>query len=104
MTNEDVIDLYNRVKIGSPVVVLALGQSDSPFNPRMAFGGNAGHELIVDRSFEMKTAPDQVRRRFHLCNRRALIAPATRLTGRGRGKGTSAVGAGGSSTFHWQIR
>jgi lipoprotein-anchoring transpeptidase ErfK/SrfK len=39
MTNEDVIDLYNRVKIGTPVVVLALTQGDSPHNPRMALGG-----------------------------------------------------------------
>jgi lipoprotein-anchoring transpeptidase ErfK/SrfK len=39
MTNEDVIDLYNRVKLGTPVVVLALSQGDSPFNPRMAAGG-----------------------------------------------------------------
>ena len=42
MTNEDVIDLYNRVKIGTPVVVLAPGQGDSPLNPRMALGGAAG--------------------------------------------------------------
>ena len=42
MTNEDVIDLYNRVKLGTPVVVLAPGQSDSPFNPRMALGGASG--------------------------------------------------------------
>jgi lipoprotein-anchoring transpeptidase ErfK/SrfK len=42
MTNEDVIDLYNRVKLGTPVVVLALGQSDSPFNPRMALSGANG--------------------------------------------------------------
>jgi len=39
MTNEDVIDLYNRVKLGTPVVVLALTQGDSPYNPRMALGG-----------------------------------------------------------------
>ena len=39
MTNEDVIDLYNRVKLGTPVVVLALTQGDSPQNPRMALGG-----------------------------------------------------------------
>jgi lipoprotein-anchoring transpeptidase ErfK/SrfK len=39
MTNEDVIDLYNRVKLGSPVVVLAPTQGDSPNNPRMALGG-----------------------------------------------------------------
>ena len=38
MTNEDVIDLYNRVKLGTPVVVLAPSQGDSPFNPRMARG------------------------------------------------------------------
>jgi lipoprotein-anchoring transpeptidase ErfK/SrfK len=42
MTNEDVIDLYNRVKLGTPVVVLALSQGDSPFNPRMALGGGSG--------------------------------------------------------------
>jgi hypothetical protein len=41
MTNEDVIDLYSRVKLGTSVVVLALGQSDSPFNPRMALGSDA---------------------------------------------------------------
>jgi lipoprotein-anchoring transpeptidase ErfK/SrfK len=34
MTNEDVIDLYNRVRVGTPVVVLAPGQG-----PRLAFGG-----------------------------------------------------------------
>ena len=39
MTNEDVIDLYNRVKLGATVVVLAPGQGDTPFNPRMALGG-----------------------------------------------------------------
>jgi lipoprotein-anchoring transpeptidase ErfK/SrfK len=39
MTNEDVIDLYNRVKIGTPVVVLALTLGDSAFNPRMVMGG-----------------------------------------------------------------
>jgi lipoprotein-anchoring transpeptidase ErfK/SrfK len=39
LTNEDVIDLYNRVKIGSPVVVLAPGSGDSPSNPRVAFTG-----------------------------------------------------------------
>jgi lipoprotein-anchoring transpeptidase ErfK/SrfK len=42
MTNEDVIDLYNRVKLGATVVVLAPTQGDSPFNPRVAFGGNTG--------------------------------------------------------------
>ena len=38
MTNEDVIDLYNRVKPGSMVVVLAPQQGDSPNNPKVAMG------------------------------------------------------------------
>jgi len=38
MTNEDVIDLYNRVKLGTPVVVLKPTEGDSPFNPRVAQG------------------------------------------------------------------
>jgi hypothetical protein len=33
MTNEDVIDLYNRVKMGTIVVVLAPHHGDSPFSP-----------------------------------------------------------------------
>jgi lipoprotein-anchoring transpeptidase ErfK/SrfK len=41
MTNEDAIDLYNRVKIGVIVVVLAPKQGDAPFNPMMASGLNA---------------------------------------------------------------
>jgi hypothetical protein len=36
MTNEDVIDLYKRVKMGAIVVVLAPKQGDSPVNPRVA--------------------------------------------------------------------
>src|SRR3569833_2762279 len=39
MTIEDVIDLYNRVKTGTVVVVLAPKQGDSPFNPRIASNG-----------------------------------------------------------------
>jgi lipoprotein-anchoring transpeptidase ErfK/SrfK len=44
MTNEDVIDLYNRVKMGTIVVVLEPKHGDSPFNSQMALqgGGNAG--------------------------------------------------------------
>jgi lipoprotein-anchoring transpeptidase ErfK/SrfK len=40
MTNEDVIDLYKRVKPGTTVVVLAPHQGDSPFSPRVAASGN----------------------------------------------------------------
>ena len=36
MTNEDVIDLYNRVKMGTIVVVLEPKHGDSPFKPQMA--------------------------------------------------------------------
>jgi lipoprotein-anchoring transpeptidase ErfK/SrfK len=39
MTNENVIDLYNRVKMGSTVVVLGPNQGDSPFSPRLALTG-----------------------------------------------------------------
>ena len=39
LTNEDAIDLFNRTKVNSPVVVLAPGQGDSPGNPRIAFSG-----------------------------------------------------------------
>ena len=42
LTNEDVIDLYSRVKLGSPVVVLAPGQGDSPYNPRVALSATGG--------------------------------------------------------------
>src|SRR3954466_4753542 len=38
MTNEDVIDLYKRVKMGTVVVVLAPHSGDSPSHPRVADG------------------------------------------------------------------
>jgi hypothetical protein len=41
MTNEDVIDLYNRAKVGATVVVLKPTEGDSPYNPRMALGGGS---------------------------------------------------------------
>ena len=40
MTNEDVIDLYNRVKMGAIVVVLAPKAGDSPTNPQVATAGD----------------------------------------------------------------
>jgi lipoprotein-anchoring transpeptidase ErfK/SrfK len=44
LTNEDAIDLYNRVKVGTIVVVLDPKKGDSPFNSQMALqgGGNGG--------------------------------------------------------------
>ena len=44
LTNEDVIDLYSRAKIGTPVVVLAPGQGDSPYSPKLALTGGTGRE------------------------------------------------------------
>jgi lipoprotein-anchoring transpeptidase ErfK/SrfK len=41
MTNEDAIDLYNRVKLGTVVVVLEPKHGDSPFNPKLALQGGA---------------------------------------------------------------
>jgi lipoprotein-anchoring transpeptidase ErfK/SrfK len=41
MTNEDVIDLYNRVKMGAIVVVLEPKHGDSPYNSKMALQGGS---------------------------------------------------------------
>lgn len=41
MTNEDVIDLYERVKLGTLVVVLQPKQGDSPYNPKVALQGGS---------------------------------------------------------------
>ena len=40
MTNEDAIDLYNRVKVGTLVVVLAPKTADAPFTPHIASGSD----------------------------------------------------------------
>ena len=42
MTNEDVIDLYSKVKMGTVVVVLDPKQGDSPVNSKMALQGGSG--------------------------------------------------------------
>ncbi len=42
MTNEDVIDLYDRAAIGTVVVVLEPKHGDSPFNSQMALQGGGG--------------------------------------------------------------
>jgi len=39
MTNEDVIDLYNRTKMGATVIVLAPGQGGMPLIPRVSSRG-----------------------------------------------------------------
>jgi lipoprotein-anchoring transpeptidase ErfK/SrfK len=44
LTNEDVIDLYNRVKMGAIVVVLAPKQGDSPITPPKMAAANGPHD------------------------------------------------------------
>ena len=41
LTNEDAIDLYDRVKVGTIVVVLEPKHGDSPYNSRLALGGSS---------------------------------------------------------------
>src|SRR6266513_5080993 len=43
MTNEDVIDLYDRVGLGAVVVVLEPKHGDSPFNSQMALQGGSNN-------------------------------------------------------------
>jgi lipoprotein-anchoring transpeptidase ErfK/SrfK len=46
MTNEDVIDLYSKVKQGTIVVVLDPKHGDSPYNSKMALQGGSGGPMI----------------------------------------------------------
>jgi hypothetical protein len=46
MTNEDVIDLYSRVKQGTVVVVLDPNHGDSPVNSRMALQGGSNSPMV----------------------------------------------------------
>ena len=121
MTNEDVIDLYNRVKMGTIVVVLEPHHGDSPYNPQMALqGGGPAASSNDHRPTRLQKAP--VYRRFFVGGTRRVPAAARRrrlrgvgfaslfvATSRGgassgRSAGNSgAIGGSGSSTFHWQI-
>src|ERR1700716_941616 len=62
MTNEDVIDLYNRVKMGAIVVVLAPNAGDSPPNPQVATAGEPRLKLKPGGGWERRRP--RVRRRF----------------------------------------
>jgi lipoprotein-anchoring transpeptidase ErfK/SrfK len=44
LTNEDVIDLYNRVRMGAIVVVLAPRKGDSPVSPPRMAAANGPHD------------------------------------------------------------
>jgi lipoprotein-anchoring transpeptidase ErfK/SrfK len=46
MTNEDVIDLYDRVGLGTVVVVLEPKHGDSPFNSKMALQGGGNSPMV----------------------------------------------------------
>ena len=58
MTNEDVIDLYDRANVGTVVVVLEPKHGDSPFNSKMALqgGGNAIDAVGLQRKSTFKSA------------------------------------------------
>ncbi|MBR0795447.1 L,D-transpeptidase [Bradyrhizobium jicamae] len=47
MTNVDAIDLYNRVKVGTIVVVLEPKHGDSPYNSQMALQGGGGNNTGI---------------------------------------------------------
>ena len=47
MTNEDVIDLYDRVGLGAVVVVLEPKHGDSPFNSQMALQGGSHYGSVM---------------------------------------------------------
>ena len=53
MTNEDVIDLYSRVKQGTVVVVLEPKHGDSPYNSKMALqgGGKRPDAAVTDAGY-----------------------------------------------------
>src|SRR5256885_10064946 len=46
MTNEDVIDLFDRVGLGTVVVVLEPKHGDSPFNSQMALQGGSNNPIM----------------------------------------------------------
>ena len=54
MTNEDVIDLYNRVKLGTPVVVLALGPERLAVQSAHGAGRRDASNELIRSSIECK--------------------------------------------------
>jgi lipoprotein-anchoring transpeptidase ErfK/SrfK len=50
MTNEDAIDLYNKVKVGTVVVVLAPKSGDAPFSGQIA-AANASHDPAASKPY-----------------------------------------------------
>ncbi len=91
MTNEDVIDLYNRVKMGAIVVVLAPKQGDSPVSPpRMAAATRSARPELSLRG--LGDGAGRGLGAVSLCRGdltpHAGNQPCTRADGRGRGNGT----------------
>ena len=64
LTNEDVIDLYNRVKLGTIVVVLEPHHGDSPFNSQMALQGGGGIRERIRNSCAQPRTVQHEKRRF----------------------------------------
>jgi hypothetical protein len=50
MTNEDAIDLYNKVKVGTVVVVLAPKSGDAPFSGQVA-AANASRDPAASKPY-----------------------------------------------------
>ena len=119
LTNEDVIDLYNRVKVGSIVVVLAPKQGDSPVNPRVAAAQASAHTQPI-RGRRLRLS-DSMRGPSGVGHRPApflFSAPSAQTAGFPASCGRTAAaaalepaphrGRAGFSSFsrtsHWQMR
>ena len=64
MTNEDVIDLYDRVKLGTVVVVLEPKHGDSPFNSQDGAAGRRHTVRWPSNRRQRYVAVDHQERRF----------------------------------------
>ena len=132
MTNEDAIDLYNRVKIGTIVVVLEPHHGDSPFNSQMALARSAGQHRrqpcnnaccnrtdyrsdskapVLPALFCLAAFRGVVRASRFRPDRMLRFAASDLMSAASRGGASSGRSAGssgaicgnGSHTFHWQI-
>ena len=83
MTNEDVIDLYDRVKLGTVVVVLEPKHGDSPFNSQMALQGGSATRSCNSRLHFGTNQKRRFYRRFFVAGLSARPCSAGGRTWRG---------------------
>ena len=97
MTNEDVIDLYNRVKMGAIVVVLAPKSGDSPVNPQVA-SADPALQLRASRGLGAASGASPAPFHFevaHACISRSRFAQSrVRSSARPRRSNSSSISAG----------